>query len=141
MFWEGVPWEGGGRSVLDRIVALRSAVRTMGGVFGGAEAIPVVETTTRSLRNVPKGKELVHYLPKKEARIRKINRFPDSQTAVRGPRRMRQSKLTIVHSCAHWLVRQWALLHGLARAGPHWVPGGQELDRAKAMKCSKRRLR
>ena len=59
-----------------------------------------------------------------------------------GPGRMRQSKLTIVHPCAHqWLVRQWALLHGLARAGPHWVPGGQELDRAKAMKCSKRRLR
>ena len=59
-------------SALDRIVALRSAVRTMRGVFGGAEAIPVVEMTTRSLRNVPEGKELVHYLPKKEARIRKI---------------------------------------------------------------------
>ena len=43
----------------------------MGGVFGGAEAISVVETTTRSLRNVPKGKELVNYLPKKEARIGK----------------------------------------------------------------------
>ena len=42
-----------------------------GGVFGGAEAISVVETTTRSLRNVPKGKELVNYLPKKEARIGK----------------------------------------------------------------------
>ena len=77
-----VPWGGEGRSVLDRIVALRSAVRTMRGVFGGAEAIPVVETTTRSLRNVPKGKELVHQTPKKEARIRKINRFPDSQNAV-----------------------------------------------------------
>ena len=64
-----MPWEGEGRSVLDRIVALRSAVRTMGGVFGEAEAISVVETTTRSLRNVPKGKELVNYLPKKEARI------------------------------------------------------------------------
>ena len=51
-----------------------------------------------------------------------------------GPGRMRQSKLTIVHPCAHrWLVRQWALLHGLARAGPHWVPGGQELDRVKAI--------
>ena len=59
-----------------------------------------------------------------------------------GPGRMRQSKLTIVHACAHqWLVRQWSLLHGLARAGPHWVPGGQELYQAKAMKCSKRRLR
>ena len=54
----------------------------MRGVFGGAEAIPVVETTTRSLRNVPKGKELVHQTAEKEARIRKINRFPDSQTAV-----------------------------------------------------------
>ena len=63
-------------------MALRSAVRTIGGVFGGAEAIPVVETTTRSLRNVPKGKELVHQLPKKEARIRKINRFLDSHNAV-----------------------------------------------------------
>ena len=78
-----MPWEGGGRSVLDRIVALRSAVRTMGGVFGGAEAIPVVETTTRSLRNVPKGKELVHQLPKKEGRIRKIRSFGHGQTVVR----------------------------------------------------------
>ena len=83
MFWEGVPWEGGGRSVLDRIVALRSAVRTMGGVFGGAEAIPVVETTTRSLRNVPKGKELVHQTAEKEARIRKIRSFGHGQTVVR----------------------------------------------------------
>ena len=63
-----MPWEGGGRSVLDRIVALRSAVRTMGGVFGGAEAIPVVETTTRSLRNVPKGKELVHQTAEKRGK-------------------------------------------------------------------------
>ena len=67
----------------DRIVALRSAVRTMGGVFGGAEAIPVVETTTRSLRNVPKGKELVHQLPKKEGRIRKIRSFGHGQTVVK----------------------------------------------------------
>ena len=84
MFWEGVPWEGGGRSVLDRIVALRSAVRTIGGVFGGAEAIPVVETTTRSLRDVPKGKELVHQLPKKEGRIRKIRSFGHGSTVVCG---------------------------------------------------------
>ena len=63
-------------------MALRSAVRTMGGVFGGAEAIPVVETTTRSLRNVPKGKELVHQLPKKEGRIRKIRSFGHGQTLV-----------------------------------------------------------
>ena len=57
-------------------------MRTIGGVFGGAEAIPVVETTTRSLRNVPKGKELVHQLPKKEGRIRKIRSFGHGQDAV-----------------------------------------------------------
>ena len=77
-----MPWEGGGGSVLDRIVALRSAMGIVGGVFGGAEAIPVVETTARSLRNVPKGKELVHQLPKKEGRIRKIRSFGHGQTAV-----------------------------------------------------------
>ena len=54
----------------------------VGGLFRGAEAIPVVETTTRSLRNVPKGKELVHQLPKKEGRIRKIRSFGHGQNAV-----------------------------------------------------------
>ena len=87
-----MPWGGEGRSVLDRIVALRSAVRTIGGVFGGAEAIPVVETTTRSLRNVPKGKELVHQLPKKEGRIRKIRSFGHGQTVVIGTTERRHYK-------------------------------------------------
>ena len=34
------PWEGEGRSVLDRIVALRSAVRTMGGYSGALKPFP-----------------------------------------------------------------------------------------------------
>ena len=38
-----------------------------------------------------------------------------------------------IHARTNWLVRQWALLHGPARAGPRWVPGGQELDRGKAI--------
>ena len=54
----------------------------MGGVFGGAEAIPVVETTTRSLRNVPKGKELVHQTAEKRGKNPENQRFPDSQTLV-----------------------------------------------------------
>ena len=37
-----------------------------------------------------------------------------------------------IHARTNRLVRQWALLHGPARAGPRWVPGGQELDRGKA---------
>ena len=99
MFWEGVPWEGGGRSVLDRIVALRSAVRTMGGVFGGAEAIPVVETTTRSLRNVPKGKELVHQTAEKRGKNPENQRFPDSQTLVYPS--CYTLALIAAHACTH----------------------------------------
>ena len=54
-----------------------------------------------------------------------------------GPGRMRQSKLTPVHPCAHQLA---SAPMGPAprpangpRAGPHWVPGGQELDRGRAI--------
>ena len=47
-----------------------------------------------------------------------------------GPGRTRQSK---PFARTNWLVRQWALPHGPARAGPHWVSGGQELDRGKAI--------
>ena len=50
-----------------------------------------------------------------------------------GPGRTRQSKPLYIHARTNWLVRQWALLRGPARAGPHWVPGGQELDRGKAI--------
>ena len=38
-----------------------------------------------------------------------------------------------IHARTNWLVRQWALRHGPARAGPRWVPGGRELDRGKAI--------
>ena len=50
-----------------------------------------------------------------------------------GPGRTRQSKPLYIHARTNWLVRQWALLHGPARAGPHWVSGGQELDRGMAI--------
>ena len=50
-----------------------------------------------------------------------------------GPGRTRQSKPLYIHARTNWLVRQWALLHGPARAGPRWVSGGQELDRGKAI--------
>ena len=50
-----------------------------------------------------------------------------------GPGRTRQSKPLYIHARTNWLVRQWALLHGPARAGPRWVPGGQGLDRGKAI--------
>ena len=61
-----------------------------------------------------------------------------------GPGRTRQSKPLYIHARTNWLVRQWALLHGPARAGPRWVSGGQELDRGKAIahrSVLKRRLR
>ena len=61
-----------------------------------------------------------------------------------GPGRTRQSKPLYIHARTSWLVRQWALLHGPARAGPRWVSGGQELDRGKAIahrSVLKRRLR
>ena len=53
-----------------------------------------------------------------------------------GPGRTRQSKPLYIHARTNWLVRQWALLHGPARAGPRWVSGGQELDREFRFECT-----
>ena len=109
-----MPWEGGGGSVLDRIVALRSAVRTIGGVFGGAEAIPVVETTTRSLRNVPKGKELVHQTAEKRGKNPENQEFrPRSNPGEGATRKM----------SPHFKGARGVLAAPAAAGRPRGVPG------------------